>query len=256
MKKIIAILFVLVFLATAGVVLASPGNKYGKAVTPPFPQPAEKDLKKVIFIRYAPGKEPEAICGNDICEKRESWKKCPEDCQKPGNGEEPTPSPEPSACFDFLSGAQPKWNWVEDYYSSTNGLRNTSSWATGVWNGATSATIFGDGYAGDYDWGDYDLINSVSYGNYGDPNVIAVAAIWFRGKNIYEYDIMFDEDYFPGNGSVDLDTVALHEFGHGAGLNDLYKSECSDEVMYGYYDGVKKELRDGDITGIKALYGE
>ncbi len=83
--------------------------------------------------------------------------------------------------------------------------------------------------------------------------MLAVTAIWFRGKSIYEYDIMFDTDYFP-NEDFDLDTVALHEFGHGAGLGDLYDSTCEDEVMYGYYTGEKTELKIGDITGIQTLY--
>ena len=228
MRKILGLLIGLILVLVAvGVVSAAQGNKGGKAVTPPFPQPAEKDLQKVVFIRYAPGKEPK--------------------------GARPKPTPTPStACYDFLSGSKPKWNWVEDYYSSTNDLERVSLWATRKWDAATSATIFGDGLSGSYPWGKYDLINSISYGNYSDPNVIAVTAIWFKGKSIYEYDIMFDTDYFPG--TTDLDTVALHEFGHGAGLDDLYNSVCQDEVMYGYYIGVKTTLDQGDITGIKTLY--
>jgi len=236
--------FILVLVAV-GVAFAG-----SKPVTPPFPQPPEKDLQKVVFIRYAPGREPALGCDNDgICEPKENWKSCPADCPK----EEPTPTPEPTACYGFLSGAKPKWNWVENYDYSDN-LGTVSGWATQTWDAATSATIFGSGVPGSYPWGVYDYQNSVSYGDYSDPNVIAVTAIWFRAKTIYEYDIMFDTDYFPG--TVDLDTVALHEFGHGAGLNDLYDSVCSEEVMYGYYTGVKRDLRSGDITGIQKLYGQ
>lgn len=243
---------VVLILAAVGVVFASPGNKFGRAATPPFPQPAEKDLQKIIFIRYAPGKEP--VCNdNNVCEPKENWKNCPKDCPK--GGEEPTPTPAPgeSACYAFLTGARPKWNWVEDYKYTESGLKTVSDWATDTWDKATSATIFGDGLPGDYPWGVYDLTNSVSYGNYPEKGVIAVTAIWFRGKNIYEYDIMFDTDYFPS--SVDLDTVALHEFGHGAGLNDLYDEVCEVEVMYGYYVGEKTALGDGDTAGIQKLYG-
>jgi hypothetical protein len=247
MKKSLGLLIGLALvLAAVGVVFASQGNKYGKAVTPPFPQPAEKDLQKIIFIRYAPGKEPLPVCDYDgVCEPRENWKTCPSDCPKE---EEPT-----TACYAFLSGAKPKWNWVEDYAYSETGLGTSSAWVTGTWEAPTSGDIFGTGVSGTYPWGVYDYQNAVSYGNYSDPNVIAVTAIWFRAKNIYEYDIMFDTDYFPG--TVDLDSVALHEFGHGAGLNDLYDSVCSDEVMYGYYTGIKTTLGSGDTTGIQTLYG-
>ena len=65
---------------------------------------------------------------------------------------------------------------------------------------------------------------------------------------------MLDVDYFP-NGSLDLDTVVLHEFGHAAGLNDLYDTTCQDEVMYWLYQGVRTVLGEGDTLGIQTLYG-
>lgn len=213
---------------------------------PVFPQLPEKDLTKIIFIRYAPGFQKDKLCDNDgACEVGEKgW--CV-DCK--GNGEEPS-----IVCYSFLSGAKPKWNRIENYYYSTSELGTSSAWATAKWDDATSAIIFGDGLSGVYPWGIYDYYNSISFGNYSDPDVIAVTAIWFRGKNIYEYDIMFDTDYFLG--STDLDTVVLHEFGHGAGLNDSYDSVCQGNVMYGYYTGVKTTLGSGDIAGIQALYGQ
>ncbi len=59
-----------------------------------------------------------------------------------------------------------------------------------------------------------------------------------------------------GKKTIDLDTVTLHEFGHAAGLDDLYNIECSGEVMYRYYVEPKTKLKSGDIAGIKKLYGE
>lgn len=260
LKIVGLVLGILALLVAASVVLASPGNKYGKAVTPPFPQPAEKDLQKIIFIRYAPGFQKDKPCDyNNVCGPDEKWQFCP-DCTKPG-GEEPTPTPtsEPTACYGFLSGSKPRWNWVEDYYTES-GLKTTSVWATSVWDDATTGTIFGS-WKSDYgDWGAYDDKNSVLYGNYPEAGVIAVTAIWFRGRNIYEYDIMLDEDYFPGGKEVDFDreTVMLHEFGHGAGLGDLYDVVCQEEVMYGYLGPgeTRDTLGPGDTIGIQTLYGK
>lgn len=212
----------------------------------------ESKLQKVVFIRYAPGKKPGLTCDNDgVCEKKENWKSCPNDC--PNDEEEP---PAESSCYGFLSGAKPKWDWVEDYYYNNSQLGNSVSLAVVTWEEQVAGDIFGDGVDESYQWGVYDYKNSVSYGDYSDPNVLGVTAIWFRGKTIYEYDIMLDEDFFPG-GAYDLDTVVLHEFGHAAGLDDLYNSVCQDEVMYGYLgvDDVKSELQLGDITGIQTLYG-
>jgi len=240
MKKLLAI-GIIVFLALLGTVIAK--NVVAPPKFVPY-QPPESQLTKIVLIRYAPGKGPSPACDNDgICEKKENSNNCPNDCppEEPGTG-----------CYDFLSGSMPKWNWVEDYYYES-GLGSTSNWATGKWNAVTSATIFGNGNSGTYHWGTYDYVNAIRYGDYPEAGVIAVTAIWYRGKNIYEYDIMFDTDYFPG--SVDLDTISLHEFGHAAGLGDLYNVECSDEVMYGYYTGVKHDLRQGDTTGIQLLYG-
>lgn len=267
---------VLVVLIVAGLVFALPTNKgidkakekspaiddtTGELRTPPefVAQLPESQLNKVVFIRYAPGKEP--TCDNDgTCEKKENWKNCPNDCTKGGNGEEPEPSP----CYGFLSGAKPKWNWIEDYYYNETWLKDPSLNAVNTWETPTSGNIFGAGdYSTQYGWGDYNYYNSINYGDYDDagecstpdPCVLGVTAIWYRGKNIYEYDIMFDIDFFPGN--YDLPTVTLHEFGHAAGLDDLYDTACIDEVMYGYLgeDEVKTDLVGGDITGIQTLYG-
>ncbi|MFH1462165.1 MAG: matrixin family metalloprotease [bacterium] len=57
---------------------------------------------------------------------------------------------------------------------------------------------------------------------------------------------------------MDLQNIAVHKIGHGAGLADLYDTVCTEETMYGYsnYGETKKrDLNAGDITGIQELYG-
>ncbi|MDJ0357614.1 matrixin family metalloprotease [Paenarthrobacter sp. PH39-S1] len=76
------------------------------------------------------------------------------------------------------------------------------------------------------------------------------------GDNGIGGDCHFDEaetwsTNLPPAGT-DLPTVALHELGHGLGLNH---SEVKDSVMYAYYGGARRELTADDIAGIRSIYG-
>lgn len=56
----------------------------------------------------------------------------------------------------------------------------------------------------------------------------------------------------PPSGGIDLESVALHEFGHGLGLDH---SSVGEPVMYAYYTGgVKRALGGDDRQAIGALY--
>ena len=71
-------------------------------------------------------------------------------------------------------------------------------------------------------------------------------------------DAHFDDDEPFTTGTKDginLDWVAVHEFGHSLGL---YHSNVRESIMYPWYKGYKEdiELTSDDIQGVQALYGE
>jgi len=102
------------------------------------------------------------------------------------------------------------------------------------------------------------------WGNYPTSGVIAVTIMWYNTatKTMVEFDMVFDTDYawsISGEaGKMDLQNIATHELGHGAGLSDLYSNAAYQETMYGYSDFgevSKRDLYAGDIQGITRLYG-
>ena len=92
-------------------------------------------------------------------------------------------------------------------------------------------------------------------------SVLAVTCTWFGSGSPFRPAVEFDMEIDPGwnwttGGSiqVDLQSVALHEFGHALGLNH---SASSSAVMYASYtSGTSKRTPSADdIAGIQAIYG-
>jgi hypothetical protein len=142
-----------------------------------------------------------------------------------------------------------------------------------TWDTAISKELFNNNYSLDAtaNWdGDYpDGRNEYSMGNYPQAGVIAVTVVWSgvpigsKGRQIIEFDVMFDTDFAWGdailNSAVmDLQNIVVHESGHGIGLGDIYNSNCSEVTMYGYsnYGETKKRtLEQSDIAGLQKMYG-
>ncbi|MHC4712488.1 MAG: matrixin family metalloprotease [Planctomycetota bacterium] len=196
---------------------------------------ARKDgrvLTKVTFIHYRRGhaKPPWAGGGGG----------------KPGGKEE--------GYYTYLSKGA-RWRVIEDFLvnpSNSEGLSNAfvadaCGLAMDEWE-AYGGTIFGQLYVdagASFNDGALDGENTLSFGTWPDPNVIAVANVWgyFQGpprsREIIEADVLFNEDFEWGDADgdptlMDLLNIAVHEVGHAAGMGDLYETMANLETMYGY----------------------
>lgn len=104
--------------------------------------------------------------------------------------------------------------------------------------------------------GGRDGQNTVGWGAQSG-STLAVTCTWYSGSTAVEFDMEFDPDWNWTTGSsitVDLESVATHEFGHALGLGH---SSFSSAVMYASYSvGTNKRTpTQDDIDGVIAKYG-
>ena len=96
----------------------------------------------------------------------------------------------------------------------------------------------------------FDQNNDVGWFSLNDFNTLGVA--WY-GTSIDEVDIALNSDraWFTNGQNIDVETVLLHENGHGLGLGH---SSVSGSIMQAFYGGVQRTLGTDDINGISSLY--
>ena len=85
----------------------------------------------------------------------------------------------------------------------------------------------------------------------GPSGVLAHAYYPQDGRVHFDEDELWTDDNPPSG--IDLESVALHEFGHTLGLAH---SNDTNAVMYAYYGGRRRDLRQDDIDGIQYIYGK
>ena len=180
--------------------------------------------------------------------------------------------------YSFLSKGA-RWKVKEDYrlnpWNNEEAPDIDLAVALGMdaWETApgVSFDIFGDiieDYGVSYDGGAYREYNTISFGSYGNSDVIGVATVWgyFSGppsqRKIIEAHILLNDDFVWGDATLDdtlmdVQNIITHELGHCAGMGDLYEPAAGEETMYGYSgegEIKKRDLYIGDKAGIAKLY--
>ena len=176
-------------------------------------------------------------------------------------------------CFKLLGV---KWKTLPVSYviNPTNSQGLTEGFVTSAistsaetWDAATSSELFNGAYSVDYaaQYGVQNYQNAIDFGDYPDNNVIAVTSIWYTpvGRRLVEFDMLFNTRFAWGDATIDnftmdLQNIAVHELGHGVGLDDIYTTTCSAVTMYGYSsygETSKRTLEQPDITGLQKMYG-
>lgn len=263
--KILPILAIVILIFLAGVMASMliPANDKAKE------NAKAPDVSPVIT--ETPAGEWELVAPNMRCREKGELAQCEIiHYAKPAN---PGKNPQTQTCYKLLGV---KWKILPVNYiinpTNPQGLEesfitNTISTSAETWDAVTSTELFNNLYTVNYDvqYGVQDYKNAISFGNYPNENVIAVTSIWYTrvGKQIVEFDILFDTDFSWGDATLnpllmDLQNIATHELGHSAGLNDIYTSICSAVTMYGYSnygETQKRTLEQPDITGLQKIYG-
>jgi len=134
--------------------------------------------------------------------------------------------------------------------------------AAATWSDTGANFVFNYTGSTSAGWG-RDGNNVISFGDLGGSTIIGQAITYMSGSTILEADILFNTRFSwstatptPG-GSMDLESIALHELGHWLRLLDLYGANDASKVMYGFgmTGQAKRSLTASDRSGVQWIYG-
>jgi len=157
------------------------------------------------------------------------------------------------------------WYWTRPYSAYSTQVASIVSGALNEWDSWTSKSISGGASSGSRGTaGTYDGVNQLDWVNLGSSSTIAVTTTWsyrLSGEAV-ESDGQYNTYYAWGSGSgnyMDYENIIQHEVGHTLGLNHPTTTSTNQCLtMYAYTNyGVTagRTLGDGDILGIRAVYG-
>ncbi len=98
---------------------------------------------------------------------------------------------------------------------------------------------------------DYSTTNFIYVYDYGHEAYPAWTMTDVGGDSYIDYCMTIINSHYITEHDLDLETVALHEFGHWLKLYDLM---ATGPVMHGDYEEQKRSLTEDDIAGIEFIY--
>lgn len=181
---------------------------------------------------------------------------------KPGSGGGTDPGTDCESDAYKLAG----WHWTGPYSAKADAHASIFNGAASRWDGQTAFSLSGGITSGnDGTAGVQDFKNNIQFVNLGASSTVAQTITWaYRTSGqAVESDGQYNT-YYPWStsgaaGAMDVENVATHEVGHTFGLtHPTSTSTNACLTMYAYVnygDTQARTLGDGDILGIKAIYG-
>ena len=181
---------------------------------------------------------------------------------KPGSGGGTDPGTDCESDAYKLTG----WKWLQPWSAKSDQHASIFNSAGNAWDAQTGASIFGGVQSGnDGPAGTQDFKSNIQWVNLGSSSTVAQTLTWaYRSTGeAVESDAQYNT-YYPWStsgaaGAMDVENVATHEVGHTFGLtHPTSTSTNACLTMYAYVNYGETHARtlgDGDILGIKAIYG-
>ncbi|MES2153651.1 MAG: matrixin family metalloprotease [bacterium] len=157
------------------------------------------------------------------------------------------------------------WAWAAPYSATASSYASLFDAAGQTWDGQTAASIFAGVTAGSTAAaGTFDGVNQIDFVSLGASTTIAVTTTWYNrySGQAVESDGQYNTYYAwatdGSSGAMDVLNIATHEIGHTFGLDHPKGGGIACLTMYAYAnygETQKRTLGDGDILGIKSIYG-
>lgn len=154
------------------------------------------------------------------------------------------------------------WHWTKPYSAKAASYASIVSSALAEWDANTGASISGGAQSGSSGTaGTYDGVNQLAWVSLGASTTIAVTTTWsyrVSGEAVEsdgQYNTYYAWSTSGASNAMDVENIAQHETGHTFGL-DHPSGTCLTMYAYANYgETMKRTLGDGDILGIRAIYG-